>query len=81
MTQYFVNSFRSRVVETFPRSCERSFDALLKCACCFCNVFSQRRRTAEDELNMRSMFREGDLISVRVAAETKELEQRLRYMT
>jgi exosome complex component RRP4 len=24
----------------------------------------QRRRTAEDELNMRSVFREGDLISV-----------------
>lgn len=25
----------------------------------------QRRRTAEDELNMRSVFKEGDLVSVR----------------
>lgn len=27
--------------------------------------WAQRRRTAEDELNMRSVFEEGDLISVR----------------
>lgn len=26
----------------------------------------QRRRTAEDEINMRSIFEEGDLISVRL---------------
>lgn len=30
----------------------------------------QRRRTAEDELNMRKVFREGDLISVSAAADT-----------
>lgn len=29
----------------------------------------QRRRTAEDELNMRKVFREGDLISVSAAAD------------
>lgn len=28
----------------------------------------QRRRTAEDELNMRKVFREGDLISVSVTS-------------
>ena len=28
----------------------------------------QRRRTAEDEINMRTIFQEGDLISVRIRA-------------
>ena len=28
---------------------------------------TQRRRTAEDEINMRTIFQEGDLISVRVS--------------
>jgi exosome complex RNA-binding protein Rrp4 len=36
---------------------------------CVAPVFVlQRRRTAEDELNMRKVFREGDLISVSVTA-------------
>ena len=28
-------------------------------------MIMQRRRTAEDEINMRTIFKEGDLISVR----------------